>query len=176
MALYDVSTIALATRLCAKDGAIFVSMNNNEIGNFLLVADELFPRWNQITIPVVNNLKGRNDKANIAQCHEYVIAITSPSFVSSGLPLTEQQKKKFKNVDASGENDTNFAILGNVVDRIHAKNVQIFFPIYRPTVEEIIEGAKKRDVIIIEVDGVEGPLALGVQRKLKKLAMAWLLS
>ena len=51
----------------------------------------------------MNNLKGRKDKANIAQCHEYVIAITSPSFVSSGLPLTEQQKKKFKNVDASGE-------------------------------------------------------------------------
>ena len=82
--------LRLLKEFLTNDGAIFISCDNNELGNLLALSGEIFTRWDQAIISVVNNLKGRNDKATIAQCHEYLVAITSKSFVSGGLPLTEQ--------------------------------------------------------------------------------------
>lgn len=167
--------LRLLREFISEDGAIFVSIDNNELGNFLLVADELFPRWSQITIPVVNNLKGRNDKANIAQCHEYVVALTSPTFVSSGLPLTEQQKKKFKNIDASGERYELRDLRKRGGPDTREERPNLFFPIYRlPDGKLVLKEPDGEHVVIIPLksDGVEGRWRWGPKKTEKNLA--WL--
>jgi adenine-specific DNA-methyltransferase len=53
-------------------------------------------------IPVVNNLKGRNDRKYIATAHEYVLMYAKPGFESLGLPLTSKQVAEYKQEDEGG--------------------------------------------------------------------------
>ena len=97
--------LKLLHRLLAEDGVIFISIDDNEQANLKLVCDEVFGAKNFVaSIPVVTNLKGRNDKKYVASCHEYVLMYAYPSFQSSGIPLTEEKIKEFKYVDEVGRN------------------------------------------------------------------------
>ena len=142
-----------------QDGAVFISCDNNELGNLTALAREIFSRWSQTVIPVVNNLKGRNDKANISQCHDYLVAITSPSFVAGGLPLTEQQKKKFKFLDGNDERYELRDLRKRGGPDTREERPNLFFPIYRLTDGTLVldEPAGEYERIVpIKSDGVEG--------------------
>ena len=95
--------LQLARDLLADDGAIFISIDDNEQSNLKLICDDIFGEQNFAgQIVVVNNLKGRNDRANIATTHEYLLMYVTAGFVSGGLPLTEEQKARYKYVDENG--------------------------------------------------------------------------
>lgn len=85
-----------------EDGVLFASIDHNELANFQHLVAEIFSGFQQISIPVVNNMKGRNDKGYISTCHEYLVMVARRSFVSNGLPLTQQQLARFKHVDDEG--------------------------------------------------------------------------
>ena len=85
-----------------EDGVLFASIDHNELANFQHLVAEVFSGYQQIAIPVVNNMKGRNDRDHIATCHEYLVLVAKKSFVSFGLPLTQQQKARFKHKDDKG--------------------------------------------------------------------------
>src|SRR5271166_2693662 len=87
----------------APDGALFVSCDINEMVRLTILIEELFKPGNLSIIPVVNNMKGRNDQLNVAQCHEYLVMLGKPGFVAAGVPLTEQQRKKFNRMNETGE-------------------------------------------------------------------------
>ena len=75
--------LQLAKGLLSKDGVIFISIDDNEQGNLKLVCDDIFGEQNFAgQIAVVNNLKGRNDRANIATTHEYLLMYVSENFVA----------------------------------------------------------------------------------------------
>lgn len=151
--------LRLLREFLPDDGAIFISCDNNELGNLLALASEAFPRWEQTVIPVVNNLKGRNDKANIAQCHEYVIAITSPFFVAGGLPLSEQQKAKFNCIDGRGERYQKRDLRKRGGPDTREERPNLFFPIFRLPDGKLVldEPEAKHDRIIpLKSDGVDG--------------------
>ena len=120
----------------------------------------------------MNNLKGRNDKANIAQCHEYVIAITSPIFVAGGLPLTEQQKKKFKYLDAAGERYELRDLRKRGGPDTREERPNLFFPIYRLPDGKLVlhEPETKHEIIIpLKSGGVEGRWRWGFKKVEKNL-------
>ena len=95
--------LKLARNLLKNDGVIFISIDENELMNLSQVCNEAFGEENHIaTMAIVNNMKGRNDKANIATCHEYLIIYTKGGFVSLGLPLTPEQLTEYKYVDEDG--------------------------------------------------------------------------
>jgi len=80
--------LKLARNLLTDDGAIFISIDDNEVDNLKKLCDEIFGAGNFIgKIAVINNLKGLNDKANIAACHEYLLIYSRGTFESRGLPL-----------------------------------------------------------------------------------------
>ncbi|MBX3356288.1 MAG: site-specific DNA-methyltransferase [Phycisphaeraceae bacterium] len=88
--------------LC-RDGVVFISIDDRELTNFRMVANEVFGEENFVaTVCVVNNMKGRNDKKHVAACHEYVVIYAGPEFISNGLPLTDEQKAAFKYADEKG--------------------------------------------------------------------------
>jgi len=113
------------------DGALFVSCDINELVRLTMLIEELFKPGNLSIIPVVNNMKGRNDQVNVAQCHEYLVMLGKPGFLASGVPLTEQQKKKFNKSDDRGElyEPRDLRKRGGADTRELRPN--LYFPIYR---------------------------------------------
>ncbi len=95
--------LLLAKDLLSDDGVIFISIDDNEQSNLKLICDDIFGEQNfSGQIAVVNNLKGRNDRANIATTHEYLLMYVCDRFVSGGMPLTDEQKAEYKYTDENG--------------------------------------------------------------------------
>jgi adenine-specific DNA-methyltransferase len=66
--------LKLLHRLLSEDGAIFISIDDNEQANLKLICDEIFGAGNFIgTLPTVMNLKGNQDQYAFAGSHEYTI-------------------------------------------------------------------------------------------------------
>ena len=96
--------LRLAWSLLRSDGVVFVSIDEKEVQHFRIVANELFGEENFVAnVSVVTNMKGRNDKKHVAACHEQMVIYAKSSFISSGIPLTEEQRAAFKYVDDSGQ-------------------------------------------------------------------------
>lgn len=95
----------LAKNLLRQDGAILISIDDAEATNLRLICDEVFGPENFCAqVAVINNLKGRNSKKDIATCHEYLLIYTKlESTKLGGLPLTPQQRADFKYQDDRGE-------------------------------------------------------------------------
>lgn len=95
--------LRIARDLLQSDGAIFISIDDNEQENLKKLCDEVFGEACYIgKIAVVNNLKGRNDRKDIATCHEYLLIYGKSEFTAGGMPLTEEQRSKFDKVDENG--------------------------------------------------------------------------
>lgn len=94
----------IAKELMSVDGVIFISIDDNEQAQLKMLCDEVFGEESFVSqISVVNNLKGRNDKANVATAHEHVIIYSKSDFISNGVPLTEDQLASYKYEDKNGE-------------------------------------------------------------------------
>lgn len=97
------SRLMLARNLLSNDGAIFISIDDNEQENLKKICDEVFGESNFIgKIAVVNNLKGRNDRKDIATCHEYLLIYGKSEFTAGGMPLTEEQRAQYDKIDENG--------------------------------------------------------------------------
>ena len=90
--------------LMRDDGVIFVSIDEHEVHPLKRLMDEVFGEEAFVAdVAVVNNLKGRNDKANIATAHEHLLIYAKPEFETFGLPLTEKQIEQYGESDPDGE-------------------------------------------------------------------------
>jgi adenine-specific DNA-methyltransferase len=95
--------LLLARNLLRDDGAIFISVDNHEQETLKLMCDEIFGMSRYVgKIAVVNNLKGRNDKKDIAICHEYLLIYRRGDFTTGGMPLSEKQRAAYSMVDKAG--------------------------------------------------------------------------
>ena len=95
--------LKLLNKLLANDGAIFISIDDNEQANLKLICDEVFGIRNYITnVAVVNNFKGRSDDKYIATAHENLIIYKKGNFDTKGVPLPEEYKKDYKLKDEIG--------------------------------------------------------------------------
>ena len=64
----------LLKELLAEDGVIFISIDDNEVQNLILLMNDIFERSNFIAcLPTVMNLKGNNDQFGFAGTHEYIL-------------------------------------------------------------------------------------------------------
>ena len=96
--------LKLAWNLLSEDGIIFISIDDHEQINLKKLCDEVFGETNFIAnLCIINNMKGRNDKANIATAHEYLLIYAKSKFVSNGVPLTDEQLSEYKYEDENGE-------------------------------------------------------------------------
>lgn len=96
--------IKLLHKLLAKDGAIFISIDDNEQANLKLVMDEIFGVGNFIrAIACVNNPKGRSDDKYIATAHETILAYKkSQNLELGGFKPDEKITKRYNKVDYYG--------------------------------------------------------------------------
>ena len=89
--------LKLLKKLLADDGAIFISIDDNEQANLKLICDEIFGAQNFVAnIAVINNLKGRSDDKFIATAHENLLIYRKENFTTNGVPIPEEYIKEYK--------------------------------------------------------------------------------
>jgi len=93
--------LLVAAELLSDDGAIFVSIDENEIQNLRYVMDEAFGSENFVAVlSVLSNPKGRSQDKHFASNHDYVV-------VYSGSPLP---KGAFSIAKAPEEIESNYPL------------------------------------------------------------------
>ncbi len=65
--------LKLAKNLLKNTGSIFISIDDNEIGQLKLLCDEIFGEDNFISLVIVQTNKGGRDYLQIATTHEYLL-------------------------------------------------------------------------------------------------------
>lgn len=161
--------LKLARSLLSQDGVVFISIDDRELNHLRSLANEIFGEENFVAnISVVNNMKGRNDKKHIAACHEYVVVYAAPSFVSNGLPLTEEQRAAFKYTDDKGFKYALRDLRKRGGPDRREDRPKMFFPIYwnenQGTVS--LERSSDTDIEILPMrgDGSEGRWRWGSEK------------
>ncbi|MFD1406415.1 site-specific DNA-methyltransferase [Robinsoniella peoriensis] len=66
--------LSIARNLLSKDGAIFISIDDNEQTPLKLLCDEVFGSDNFLGIIIQNKQNSKNDTINIQKNHEYIIS------------------------------------------------------------------------------------------------------
>lgn len=95
--------LKLLQRLLSSDGAVFISIDNNELANLKLLCDEIFGVRNFISIiTVINNLKGRSDDKYIATAHESLVIYQKNSFITNGVEMPHEYDDEYRLEDEKG--------------------------------------------------------------------------
>lgn len=92
--------LKLAKDLLSDDGVIFISIDDNEVGNLKKVCDDVFSPSNFIgQITVVGNPRGR-DYGGVARMHDYILTYRKSSLTT--INLIEDANNEFKMFDEIG--------------------------------------------------------------------------
>lgn len=95
--------VALSLKMLESQSSYWVSIDDNEVHRLKELLDNTIgnKEFNSI-IPVINNLKGRNDRKNIATIHEYLLFYEIGNFNTYGITFTDEKRLEFKNEDEKG--------------------------------------------------------------------------
>ena len=161
--------LKLLQRLLAPDGVIFISIDDNELYNMKLLADEVFGSKRFVAnIAAITNLKGRNDKKHISACHEYVLIYANPGFKSFGIPLTDEQRKAFKHEDESGNKYALRDLRKRGGPDKREDRPKMFFPIYwnETTLTFSLDPTTPSDIKVLPYkgDSSEGRWRWGIEK------------
>lgn len=94
--------LKLLQKLLSNDGAIFISIDDNEQANLKLICDEIFGAgnfvaqviWERAYAPV-------NLKKHFSESHDYILCYAKKieNLICNGLPRTAEQNKDYRNID-----------------------------------------------------------------------------
>jgi len=94
--------LKLLHKLLANDGAIFISIDDNEQANLKLICDEIFGGGNFInSIIWQKKYSPQNDAKYLSDMHDFIILYSKNKsiFKRNLLPRTEEQNLRYKNPD-----------------------------------------------------------------------------
>ncbi|KYG83025.1 type III restriction endonuclease subunit M [Roseivirga seohaensis] len=94
--------LKLLHKLLADDGAIFISLDDNEQAHLRLICDEIFGAGNFINNVIwQKKYSPQNDARYFSDMHDFVITYSKSknAWERNLLPRTEAQNKRYKNVD-----------------------------------------------------------------------------
>lgn len=95
--------LRLLEKLLSPDGAIFISIDDAEIGNLILVCNEIFGEQNHIATFIWQKRYSPDARTAISDAHEFILCYAkNPELFKATrnlLPLTNAQTKQFSNPD-----------------------------------------------------------------------------
>lgn len=97
--------LKLLHRLLANDGAIFISIDDNEQANLRLMCDEIFGSGNFVTnIVWEKNYSPRNDAKYFSASHDFIVVYSKSkdNWSRNLMPRSEKQNKFYKYDDNDG--------------------------------------------------------------------------
>jgi adenine-specific DNA-methyltransferase len=94
--------LKIAKDLLADDGAVFISIDDNEVKNLMAMCDEVFGTSNFLATFVWQKKYGpANDAKGVSATHEYILLYgkNSDAWMPGLLPRSDEQLKAYKNPD-----------------------------------------------------------------------------
>ncbi|MBT62976.1 MAG: site-specific DNA-methyltransferase [Puniceicoccaceae bacterium] len=92
--------LVLLKQFLAEDGAIFVSIDDNEVASLRLLMDEIFGRSKFIANILWQKRISPDGRVNLGDAHEFVICFCKADHnVFHKIPLSDEQIKNYKNPD-----------------------------------------------------------------------------
>lgn len=146
--------LLLARDLLAADGAIFISIDENEANNLEKICDEVFGRANFLTRFIWRKVDSPNDNhVVITPDHEYILA-----YCKNASTVSMRQRRAPELVDAYNGPDENGRYWR---DRLLRKNGKNSLRADRPTMYYALTAPDGSEVWPIREDGREGRWAAG---------------
>ena len=118
----------LARNLLRDDGAIFISVDDNEVSNLRKLCDEIFGEENFIGLFIVNSSPSAIDYGHIAKMHDYALLYTKVVDEATTIPL-EEEDKEFKYADQIGPFNIYPLYNGNVAFNPKTRP-NLYYPFY----------------------------------------------
>jgi len=124
--------LEIAKRLLSDKGVIFISIDDNEVTNLILLCNEVFGENNHIaTLPTIMNLKGNQDQFGFAGTHEYSLVYCKNKSLTNlnQLPIEEEELADWEE-DELGLFKKGANLKSTGVNAPRNKRPNLFFPIY----------------------------------------------
>lgn len=155
--------LKLLQRLLAKDGIIFVSIDDNEESNLKAICAEIFGARNYITSFIWRKVDSPNDnKVAITPDHEYVIAYAKNIDAISLLQMPAPDiVKAYGQVDTDGRRYRDRLLKKNGKNSLRRDRPTMFFPIIAPDGTEVFP---------VHDNGEEARWAMGKDGVAKQIA------
>lgn len=147
--------------LLSEFSAVWVSIDDREVAHLRLLLDGVLGSDTFVSdVAVVNNFKGRQDRAHIATAHEHVLLYAMPDFDSFGLPLSEDQVADYDLADEKGLSYTLRDLRKRGGADTRAARPGLYFPLYwnAETKRMSMERSSAKDIEITpkKSDGSDG--------------------
>lgn len=120
--------LKLLRELLSEDGAIFISIDDNEQHNLRCLLDEVFGEENFIGNFVINTTPNARDYGHIGKMHEYCL-FYAKNFLAIETNMIEDKEKKFKYSDDKGEFNIHPLYNSNVAFT-NENRPNLFYPFY----------------------------------------------
>ena len=137
--------LVLLREFLSEDGAIFVSIDDNEVASLRLLMDEIFGKQNFVADAIWQKKYARqNDSKTLSISHDHTIIYTKnlSAFTVGKIPRTSEQTKGYKNLD-----DDPRGLWQSVVYTC-AKTIDerpnLYYPIENPYTKELVYPKKNR--------------------------------
>lgn len=126
------SRLKLARSLLRDDGAIFISIDDGEVGNLRKIADEIFGEGNfMANIVWQKKYAVSNDDPGIADMHDHILAYRkTPDFTRNFLPRSEKQNDRYTNPDNDPRGP--WASDNYISNNSKADRPTLYYPIIHP--------------------------------------------
>jgi adenine-specific DNA-methyltransferase len=155
--------LKLLNELLAEDGAIFISIDDNEAHRLRAMMDEMFFEENFVSsFAIKANPRGRQSDENVAMLHEYLLCYSKryESLELNGLPLTAEDIEEFDQTDPDGRKWRELGLRQRGAESLREDREDMFFPIFvNPTNNEVSLDEDKKHTVKVEPkksDGREG--------------------
>lgn len=125
--------LMLARNLLREDGAIFISIDDNELENLIKICDEVFGESNFVgCISRATGTTTGQDANKIGSSLDYCVVYSkSNSFMLNGIDMDEKDLKRFNEEDANGKYSTlQLRKTGNADRKEDRPNM--FYPVIAP--------------------------------------------
>lgn len=124
--------LKIAHKLLKDDGVIFISIDDNEQANLVVLCNEIFGESNQVAVlPTIMNLKGNQDQFGFAGTHEYtlVYAKNRKLLKLNELPYDPEELEKWDE-DEVGFFKKGANLKATGVNAPRNKRPNLYFPIF----------------------------------------------
>ena len=104
--------LKLLQRLLSDDGAIFISIDDNELFNLEMICNEIFGEINRVgLITLLSNPRGSQNSKNLSYVHEYMLVYSKNINCVNigGVSKTDESLAEFKETE---ENGRKYRLLG----------------------------------------------------------------
>ena len=167
--------LLLAAALLADDGAMVASIDDRESSSLRWLMERIFGADHMVAeLAVVNNWKGRQDRAHIATAHERALYFARDGHDSNGLALADWQVAEYDQVDDDGLRFTYRDLRKRGGADTRERRPKMYFPIYWHS-ETDTASLARRDTSDVEIypskaDGSDGCWRWGQEAVGKRLA------